>query len=551
MNKCLDENLVVEFVQGTLSEEKRATAVAHLDQCDFCRQLVSAAARLSSARAPKPDDEDTTIPDSNPPVCQDDSPLALTPGYLLAGRYQMGALLGCGSFGAVYEALDTKLGERVAIKLLNSELRSQAPILEHFRREIVVGRRITHPNICRLHDLGSDGELQFITMQLVEGETLDVRLAQEKFTEGQVQDILRQISAALTAAHAQQVVHRDLKPGNIMLGSDGHVTVMDFGLARDLRGEQSMSGLLVGSPAYWSPEQAQGNRATQRSDIYAFGLIAAELFGAKRPTFGQILSLGNVPSYFRPIIERCLQTDPEARFVSGEQLHARLIEALRKARPIPKKVYLIASMILALVLLGLGSLLFLRAEKKAPPVIKLNPPLSEPKEIVESKQPTTNKIVEDETVEPESKIKKSTRKHPRKFKPIVAKTPALSSTDIKKTQELENLRRARGFLLDDIPIYRQALESCQRAIKTKSQAGIIAANQEMELQLSKTRLDGPFINGKLARLTKKSNSTTLAEAQQKNISEIFSKVHEYYFAGKYQRANDELNRIAQQIGAND
>jgi|GEM_PF-3835505 len=375
---CLDEDTIVQFVEGGLSASEMSDAEAHLDACINCRQLVSEMAKAFSAnpvdsatsKSARPIDQPTEkismaeikastsssssissrpqplaqvtqkisikvapSASSAPVIATDGSRIsAMMPGELLAGRYQIIRWLGSGGMGAVYEVQDQQLGERVALKLLRPELKNVPHLLEQMHHEIVLGRRITHPNACRLHDIGTAGDTHFITMELIEGESLDIYLAQQTPTAEKVVSILVDVCRALEAAHAVGVVHRDLKPANLMFDLEGKVVVMDFGLARDIRGGKSLSGMLVGSPAYWSPEQAAGKRATPSSDIYSLGVVACELFGVGRPTMGGDKRLAHLPLRYRAIIQRCLKVDADQRFESVRSLRLALQSASQAGR---------------------------------------------------------------------------------------------------------------------------------------------------------------------------------------------------------------------------
>jgi predicted Ser/Thr protein kinase len=204
------------------------------------------------------------------------------PGRLIAGRYRIIALLGKGGMGEVYRADDLTLGQAVAMKFLPDEATSNEGLLDRFHNEVRMARRVSHPNVCRVYDVGEVDGQTFYTMEYVDGEDLSSllrrigRLPQDKAVE-----IARQLCAGLAAAHTKGVLHRDLKPANIMLDGRGQAVIMDFGLAGiadDIRGQEVRSG----TPAYMSPEQIEGTEVTMRSDIYALGLVLYEVFTGKR-----------------------------------------------------------------------------------------------------------------------------------------------------------------------------------------------------------------------------------------------------------------------------
>jgi serine/threonine-protein kinase len=251
------------------------------------------------------------------------------PGRLIAGRYRIIALLGKGGMGEVYRADDLTLGQAVAMKFLPEEATSHEGMLERFKNEVRIARRVSHPNVCRVYDVGEVDGATFFTMEYVDGEDLGSllrrigRLPQDKAVE-----IARQICAGLAAAHAKGVLHRDLKPANIMLDGRGQVVITDFGLAGvadEIRGPEVRSG----TPAYMAPEQIEGREVTMLSDIYALGLVFYEIFTGKRafaekPVGALRAGADRTPSRptsvvrdIDPIIEkvilRCLEENPVSR----------------------------------------------------------------------------------------------------------------------------------------------------------------------------------------------------------------------------------------------
>jgi len=214
---------------------------------------------------------------------------------LLAGRYEVTGLLGVGGMGSVYRALDRELDEVVALKVLRRELLAQPGMLDRFRREVKLARRVTHTNVARVFDIGEHDGDKFITMELVDGEPLSTRLHREaSLSIGAAIAIAIAIGEALDAAHAAGVIHRDLKPDNVMIARDGRVIVTDFGIARTtvLRAEASrtLGGMIVGTPQYMAPEQVQGTAVDERADIYAYGLVIYEMLTG-RPAWDGPLAL--------------------------------------------------------------------------------------------------------------------------------------------------------------------------------------------------------------------------------------------------------------------
>jgi len=251
------------------------------------------------------------------------------PGRLIASRYRIIALLGKGGMGEVYRADDLTLGQAVALKFLPDAAASDPGLLERFRNEVRIARRVSHPNVCRVYDVGDVDGHTFFTMEYVDGEDLASllrrigRLPQDKAIE-----IARQLCAGLAAAHSKGVLHRDLKPANIMLDGRGQVVITDFGLAGvadQIRGQEVRSG----TPAYMAPEQLAGKEVSTRSDIYSLGLVLYEVFTGKRAfaekTAGALRGQGDrtpsrpssVVKDLDPIVEkvilRCLEAEPSAR----------------------------------------------------------------------------------------------------------------------------------------------------------------------------------------------------------------------------------------------
>ncbi len=251
------------------------------------------------------------------------------PGRLVAGRYRIIALLGKGGMGEVYRADDLTLGQAVAVKFLPDEAARDEGLLERFRNEVRIARRVSHPNVCRVYDVGEVDGHTFFTMEYVDGEDLASLLRRiGRLPPDKAVEIARQLCAGLAAAHAKGVLHRDLKPANIMLDGRGQVVVTDFGLAgvaEEIRGAEIRSG----TPAYMSPEQIAGTEVTMRSDIYALGLVLYEVFTGKRAfaekTAGALHAYADrtpsrpssVVKDLDPLVEkvilRCLETDPSSR----------------------------------------------------------------------------------------------------------------------------------------------------------------------------------------------------------------------------------------------
>lgn len=263
------------------------------------------------------------------------------PGTMLAGRYQIIGLLGKGGMGEVYSANDLTLDQRVALKFLPPAMASNPAMLARFHGEVRVARQVSHPNVCRVYDIGEiEGQL-FLSMEYVDGEDLGVllkrigRLPSDKGVE-----IARKLCAGLAAAHERGIVHRDLKPANIMIDSEGQVIIMDFGLA-GVAEQMVGNEIKAGTPAYMAPEQLAGREVTLKSDLYALGLVLYEIFTGKRPfsgdTIGDLMrvqettsprSMTEVVKELDPAVERvilrCLDPDPRKRPVSALAVSAAL-----------------------------------------------------------------------------------------------------------------------------------------------------------------------------------------------------------------------------------
>ena len=209
---------------------------------------------------------------------------------VLGRRYQVEARIGAGGMAEVYRGLDPVLNRTVAIKVLNDQYARDAGFVERFRREAQAAARLNHPNIVGVYDHGSDDGTQYIVMEFIEGRTLaDALGAGRRPTPLQSAEVARHISHALAAAHAQGVIHRDIKPANVMVTRDGTVKVMDFGIARLISGPETapQTSAVLGTAAYLSPEQAQGQPVDERTDIYSLGTVLYEMLSGRPPFTGE------------------------------------------------------------------------------------------------------------------------------------------------------------------------------------------------------------------------------------------------------------------------
>ncbi len=210
---------------------------------------------------------------------------ALSPGTVLGIRYEIVQLLGQGGMGAVYKARDLELDRLVALKVIRPEMAVNPEILRRFKQELILARQITHRNVIRIFDLGEADGIKFITMEYIEGQDLKSLMTEKgKLSFEETAGIIEQVCLALEAAHAEGVVHRDLKPQNIMIDKQGKAAVMDFGIARSMEpGGMTQTGMLVGTPDYMSPEQVMGEHVDARSDLFTLGVILYELLTGSIP----------------------------------------------------------------------------------------------------------------------------------------------------------------------------------------------------------------------------------------------------------------------------
>ena len=267
----------------------------------------------------------------------------MAPGALLGGRYEIVKTLGQGGMGAVYKARDREVDRMVALKVIRPELANQPQILSRFKQELILSRQVTHKNVVRIFDLGEAEGVKFITMEFIEGRDLASLLYENApLSLEQKVKIVIQVCRALDAAHSEGVVHRDLKPQNIMVEDTGRVVVMDFGIAHSMQeAGMTSTGMLVGTPAYVSPEQAKGEKIDPRSDIYTLGIVFYELLTGKAPfesetLMGLLLKRISenpippverekaIPKALSDIVVRCLRVDREDRYRTAQEVERDL-----------------------------------------------------------------------------------------------------------------------------------------------------------------------------------------------------------------------------------
>ena len=298
-------------------------------------------------------------PHDHPPVMTEtlQTPVhELSTGSTFAGRYQVIEELGHGGMGRVYKVQDTKIGEKIALKLIRPETGLDKTSLERFSNELKLARKIRHKNVCQMFDLGEDQGTRYITMEYVHGEDLKQLIRKVgQLSPGQSIGIARQVCDGLEEAHKLGVVHRDLKPQNIMVDEDGKARIMDFGIARSLYGK-SITGanVMIGTPEYMSPEQVEGKDIDQRSDIYSLGVILYEMVTGRVPFEGEtpftigVKHKSEIPKNPKEInaqlsddlsrvILKCLEKEKAARPQSAADLRTEL-ERIEEGLPTTERV---------------------------------------------------------------------------------------------------------------------------------------------------------------------------------------------------------------------
>jgi tetratricopeptide (TPR) repeat protein/predicted Ser/Thr protein kinase len=276
----------------------------------------------------------------------------LAPGTTFASRYRIIEDLGEGGMGRVYKVFDTEIKEKLALKLILPQIAADPKIIARFQNELKLARKISHKNVCRMYHLSKENDTYYITMEYVEGETLKniVRMT-KKLSPVTALHVARQVAEGLTEAHRQGVVHRDLKPHNIIVDKNGNAQIMDFGIARALEAEGgTRRGAVVGTPQYVSPEQAEGRDVDGRSDIYSLGIILYEMLTGRVPFEGEspieILHKQrsetpeeprklhpDIPESLNRVILRCLEKKKEDRYQTAEELDRELTVIEAGVRP--------------------------------------------------------------------------------------------------------------------------------------------------------------------------------------------------------------------------
>src|SRR5580693_1342502 len=264
---------------------------------------------------------------------------------IYSGRYELTHLIARGGMAQVYRAMDRQLERPVALKVLFPELSVDKTFVERFRREAQAAANLSHPNIVPVFDWGEDDGVYFIVMEYVDGRSLSAVLRDpQKLPPNQIAQIGAGVAAALAFAHRHGVIHRDVKPGNILITPDGEVKVTDFGIARAMNTEESLTqtGAVMGTAAYFSPEQAEGKTVDARSDIYSLGVVLYEMAVGRPPFTGDspvavaskhvrdIPPLprdlnDTVPPDLEAVVMKAMAKSPDMRYSSAEELRADLL----------------------------------------------------------------------------------------------------------------------------------------------------------------------------------------------------------------------------------
>ncbi len=344
---CLDDNAVVRLLGGTLSEEERARFDQHIDGCASCRALVTDAGRAlngdnqQASRGPAAELDSAATQPAGPDSAQDPSGLDLHLVEALAGpasqlleagllvdHFEVIRLLGTGGMGEVYLARDTKLGRKVALKMIRPALLDSPEALARFQREAQAMARFQHPHLLTIYAVGEHEQLPYVAIEYVEGADLDERLAERSMGLDEALRIGIAVAEALIKAHQSGVLHRDLKPQNVLLSNDGRILVADFGLAKLIESD-SMSvrhprlvevsavaqSNVLGSPRYMAPEQWQQDELGPATDVWALGSIMFELISGRPPFAEQ-------------------QAEEQRRAVCSDTIAPRLEECCEVSRPI-------------------------------------------------------------------------------------------------------------------------------------------------------------------------------------------------------------------------
>ncbi len=280
--------------------------------------------------------------------------LGLGPGSVVANKYEILSLLGKGGMGIVFKARDRQLDEVVALKVLRTDAVITPEMSKRFRAEIKMARKVTHKNVCRIHEYGEAGGLQYISMAFMEGVDLKhVLKEQGALAPAEAYEVAIAVAEGLQAVHDEGIIHRDLKTANIMRDAKGVVRLMDFGIAKQVEeGVHGLTatGMIVGTPEYMSPEQCRGVKVDSRSDIYALGIVVYELFTGRTPFRGDTAittiikhlqespplegpEAAGIPAAMIPVLAKALAKNADLRFATAREMAVALANARTQAPP--------------------------------------------------------------------------------------------------------------------------------------------------------------------------------------------------------------------------
>jgi eukaryotic-like serine/threonine-protein kinase len=361
MGECIGEDDLLDLARGARPLGDRPELEAHLADCPACSALLS-----TLLSAPRDDGERRDLA-----------------GRTL-GPYRLDALIGAGAMGEVYRAWDLRLHRRVAVKALSARFAESPDRIRRLEAEGRAAASVAHPNVVTVYDTGTDGGVPFIVSELIAGETLRSLIDRGGIPRRRALQLAVQLARGLAAAHAQGVVHRDLKPENLIVTGEGTLKILDFGLARvsgDRDVEATEPGTVLGTSGYLSPEQARGEPADQRSDIFAMGAILHELLSGRRAfggaTFAERLSevLRDTPAPIddpaASIVLRCLEKDPDRRFQAAGDLawvlESQLGDDAVSSRPPPRRQVSRRTFLLGATATGLAGAALGRAVSRSRP----------------------------------------------------------------------------------------------------------------------------------------------------------------------------------------
>ncbi|HXX66139.1 MAG TPA: protein kinase [Polyangiaceae bacterium] len=353
---CLSENALASFVEGRVEGDARQAVEEHLADCSDCRAVLAKVAGVAPAPSAS----------SDTPWIEDADDRGLGAGTRV-GRYVIETFIGQGAMGTVYGAHDPDLDRKVAVKLLRAESLSDAArqrMRARLLREAKAMARLSHPEVITVYDVGTFGDQLFVAMEHVDGCTLRTWRAAQHRSYAEIMAVYERAGSGLAAAHEAGLVHRDFKPDNVLIGRDGRVRVMDFGLARSEDGGDgspkptaaddrlddrrevttlTRTGALLGTPAYMAPEQLRGHAASSRSDVFSFCVSLYEALYGERPFAGTTVVelqtaiergkvrpapiMTRVPGWVHAQLMQGLRASPEARFASMRAV----LDALRSA----------------------------------------------------------------------------------------------------------------------------------------------------------------------------------------------------------------------------